>query len=62
MQCAHCKKTLVGKELSKELRGNIKKGIFNGKNTAPHVRRSDCVFGVSCDDRYRFGANRFKFG
>jgi hypothetical protein len=35
MQCSHCKKTLVGKELPKPLRGDLKKTIFNGKNTAP---------------------------
>lgn len=35
MQCAHCKKMLVGKELPKDLRGNIKEAVFNKKNTAP---------------------------
>jgi len=35
MQCAHCKKMLVGKELPKPLKRDIKKAIFNGKNTAP---------------------------
>jgi len=35
MQCTHCKKTLVGKELPSDVSSKIKKMVFTNKNTAP---------------------------
>ena len=35
VECAHCKKTLVGKELPKVLSKQIKSTVFNKKNTLP---------------------------
>jgi DNA-directed RNA polymerase subunit RPC12/RpoP len=35
IECTHCKKTLIGKEISKELNQQIKKTVFTKKNTLP---------------------------
>jgi len=35
VECAHCKKTLIGKELPAELSKQIKSTVFNKKNTLP---------------------------
>jgi hypothetical protein len=35
VECRHCKKTLVGKELPKQLSKQIKSTVFNKKNTLP---------------------------